>query len=215
MKQVRETAAGRSISAYVVINPKGDHVATVQAHFANSGGVLVNVWTHGDKAAARVVKGLGLELDESGRIAKGKHKGAWPYEAANQSGHAGGYGYDKFTAALSYLNIDGHMMSDHCGQRAKPPRGLSYFPADYKPAKGYSLANYGKYDATTGKRLDSFVWRNQAEKELGEGAPWEAVKAREKEIEAAAVWVAGYDSCYRVEGLNYLSAIGYHVIQAI
>lgn len=34
-----------------------------------------------------------------------------------QQGSASGYGYDKFTAALSGLTIDGHKMTDHCGAR--------------------------------------------------------------------------------------------------
>ena len=69
-KYVRETAAGKSISAYVIM--KGArHVATVQAHFSNGGRCLVNVW-HTD----------GREM---------------------QHASAGGYGYDKFTAALSGL----------------------------------------------------------------------------------------------------------------
>ena len=46
MKQVRETAAGQSISAWVILK-KGKEVATVQAHYGNSR-VLVNVW---DKAS--------------------------------------------------------------------------------------------------------------------------------------------------------------------
>lgn len=32
-----------------------------------------------------------------------------------QKGTAGGYGYDKLTAALSGMTIDGHSLSDHCG----------------------------------------------------------------------------------------------------
>jgi hypothetical protein len=43
-KQVRETAAGKSISAYIILNQKGEHVATVQAAYLNSGTVMVDVW---------------------------------------------------------------------------------------------------------------------------------------------------------------------------
>ncbi len=32
-----------------------------------------------------------------------------------QAGSAGGYGYDKLTAALAGMTIDGYTMADHCG----------------------------------------------------------------------------------------------------
>ena len=41
-----------------------------------------------------------------------------------QQGSASGYGYDKFTAALSGLTIDGHTLGDHCGDRKAA--GLKY-----------------------------------------------------------------------------------------
>lgn len=79
-KQVRETASGKSISAWVILK-KGKHIATVQAHFGDSV-VTVDVW------------------DNYIRV---------------HSGKAGGYGYDKFTAALSGAVIDGCKIFDNCG----------------------------------------------------------------------------------------------------
>lgn len=81
MKQVRETAAGKSISAWVIINKKNVHIATVQAHFGNSE-ARVDVW------------GIGTMLHQ---------------------GKAGGYGYDKMTAAMAGAVIDGIKLYDHCG----------------------------------------------------------------------------------------------------
>lgn len=81
MKQVRESNAAKSLSAYVIFK-KGEHIATVQAYYANSGGVSVDVWD--------------------------KH-------SLSHQGKAGGYGYDKFTAALSGAVIDGVKLYDHCG----------------------------------------------------------------------------------------------------
>lgn len=182
-KYVRETAAGKSISAYIIM--KGARqIATVQAHFGNGGRVLVNVWHH------------------SGNVEM-------------QHGSASGYGYDKFTAALSGLMIDGHEMTNHCGAYQKPPRGLKYFPSDFKPRKGYRLANGGEYDAETGQRVTSYGLRDAAREELGEAASWEDVDARAKELRQAKNIVRGYGSCYRLEGLKFLEAIGYTVIQAI
>lgn len=81
MKQVRETAAGKSISAWVVM--KGENqVAQVQAHYSNSGVVSVDCW-------------------------------ATP-EWEIQQGKASGYGYDKLSAALDGMTIDGHRLYDNC-----------------------------------------------------------------------------------------------------
>jgi hypothetical protein len=116
MRQVRETKAGKSISAWVILNPEGKEVATVQAYYADSGGVTVDVFQWGKP---------------------GKE---------HQQGHAGGYGYDKFAAALSRLEIDGIPMTDHCGDRLTPPEGG--FPQDFTPPAGYSLANWDRERGT-------------------------------------------------------------------
>lgn len=51
--QVRETSAGKSISAWVILNKKGVHVATVNAHYSNGGRVSVDVWNMGTEAVRR------------------------------------------------------------------------------------------------------------------------------------------------------------------
>jgi hypothetical protein len=109
-----------------------------------------------------------------------------------QRGKASGYGYDKFTAALSGLVIDGHTMADHCGKRLKPPRGKTYFPTSYKPPRGYRLTNYGLYDAQ-GKRWPAFNLGDTPEGAL----------------------TPGYSDCFKESGLNYLTALGYTVIEGI
>lgn len=192
---VRETAAGKSISAWVILKA-GKEVATVQAHYGSGGAVTVNIFQCGS-AANRSEAASGLK--------------ALYFQAAT----AGGYGYDKLTAALSGLWIDGHQLTDHCGGSLKPPRRLKYFPSDYKPRKGYRLANYGQFDRATGEPRGSYWLRDEAECQLGKGAEWEAVQARIAELKAAADTVGGYSSCYRDEGFKYLQAIGYTVIQAI
>lgn len=159
-KQVRETAAGKSLSVYVILNKKGAHVATVQAHFSNGGVCTVDVWNTGD---SRTDYGL-------------------------TQGRAGGYGYDKFTAALSNLVIDGHEMTDHCASRLSPPKGRTTWPSDAKAPTGYRFANFQTF--TYGKD--------------GERVPLG--------VESPAY---GYTSCYRESGLGYLKALGYRVIQAL
>lgn len=105
-KQVRETSAGRSISAWVILK-KGKYIATVQAHYGNSL-VTVDVW------------------DNSGRIYAGK---------------AGGYGYDKFTSALSGAVIDGHKIYDHCGQDGKSQKLLKSYHGGKSYEACLKLAN--------------------------------------------------------------------------
>ena len=131
-----------------------------------------------------------------------------------QNGTASGGGYDKFTAALSCLKIDGHVMSGHCGTSLKPPKVLGYFPVDYKPRKGYRLANYGEYDAA-GKRMNSYEYRDIARAQLGKSAEWEAVDDLAKQLRADANLTRGYSSCYKESGLSYLESLGYSVVGAI
>lgn len=197
-KFVSDTAAGKSLSAYVILNPKGQHVATVKAHFSNAGVCLVNVHCTRD---------------------------------GFQYARASGYGYDKFTAALSGLTIDGHKMSDHCSKDGapKPPRGRVTFPSGHKPRKGYALANYASVSRKTGRAVHSYHWIDEAKAALGyspalleksdDAAVWDAICERAAELEKA--WRAsddceqGYTSCYRLSGLDYLKDLGYRVIQAV
>lgn len=194
-KYVSETAAGKSISAYVILNKKGEHVATVKAHFSNGGTCLVNV--HDDKAGF-------------------------------QSAKASGYGYDKFTKALSNCTIDGHELSDHCSTKSapKPPKGRKTFPSDYKPRKGYSLANFTSV-SVSGERVNRDYWQDKAWAEMGlQGATRDVKNERRSEMYELAnnletAWresddcERGYSSCFRESGLDYLKAIGYRVICAI
>lgn len=153
MKLVEEMRGAKA--AYVILNRKGQHVSTVRAN-----------WSDNRNGAVCTVQVLNFA----------------PY-SERQSASAGGGGYDKFTSALARLTVDGIRMSDHCGMSLKPPRGQKLFPADYKPRKGYRLANY-----IQGERAASYG--------LPDGA-------------------SGYLSCYRDDGLRYLEALGYRVIQAL
>lgn len=111
MKYVTDSKAAGSLSAYVILNKKGVHVATVQAHYGSGGGVQVDVW--------------------------GAH------ELIHQ-GKAGGYGYDKFTAALSGAIIDGVKIYDHCGGYAPEEKKLKEKAVKlyaFDPEKGERFAN--------------------------------------------------------------------------
>lgn len=205
---IRDTAAAKSVSAWVILK-RGKEVATVRAHYGNGGSVTVNVWQRSDAAerSAKATERYGHPLE-----ATDKYNSPGSYQADR----AGGYGYDKFTAALGGMWIDGHRMSDHSSRDGapKPPKGLTYFPADYKCPKGYSLANYGEYDEQ-GKRRDSYSWSEAATAELGEGAAFADVQRRVKQLRESANLTGGYSNCYKADGLKFLQAIGYTVIQAL
>ena len=102
-------------------------------------------------------------------------------------GYAGGYGYDKKTAALSGLIIDGHTLANHCG-------GV---PEDEKKRERL-LREYAKNHATR----DYDYWRKRAERI---GASW-ANYDRES---------GRYRDLYFRAGLDRLSDLGYSVIFAI
>lgn len=108
-----------------------------------------------------------------------------------QRGQAGGYGYDKFTAALSGLTIDGHVLSDHSshdviadkllnkyGRTILAGKGTKAIEASIR-AKGYNLTNW----STLGGYQPN-MWK-------------------------------GYQSCYKQPALGYLSALGYKIINVI
>jgi hypothetical protein len=158
-KYVRETKAGKSITAYVIMKGRRE-VAKVLAHYSDAGVCLVNVWQDSD--------GVSKCAKANGGLYSGKTNELFQFQHAT----AGGGGYDKFSAALSGMWIDGHRMTDHCGTAKKPPNGCPVFPVGYKAPRGYQLANW----------------------DPGE---------------------AGWRSCYRLAGLDYLRDIGYTVVQVL
>lgn len=184
MERIEDKKAGRAISAYVILKG-GRFVARVHVMRGSGGGVQVDI-CQTREAAERSLAAL---LKAGGKAPK---VGEYETPLALQQAKAGGYGYDKLTAALSGMWIDGHKLSDHCGESLKKPRGKKYFPAGFKAPKGYSLANYGTFQESTGRRVDPWA----PETETGER-------------------VTGYSDCYRLAGTDYLAAVGYTVIQAI
>jgi hypothetical protein len=168
-KYVSDTKAGKSISAYIILNKKGKEVATVRAHYSDGGNVLVNIFqsseTHGF-----------------------------------QAGSAGGYGYDKFTAALSGLQIDGHKLTNHCGESKKMPKGG--FRAA-KPPRGWMFNNRALF--TDRKTLATDTERDEWEEKIG----------RFHNHNLPPGWYYAPTSCYRNEGMNYLRSFGYRILKAI
>lgn len=118
MKFVSDTKGGKSISAWIVLRADGTEVATVRAYYSDGGTCLVNVFNCGkDNKSVE--------------------------EKSFQHAQAGGGGYDKLVAALTGMEIDGHTMSDHCGEKLSPPKGGTW-KQKAKIPKGYRLANWSK-----------------------------------------------------------------------
>lgn len=134
-----------------------------------------------------------------------------------QHGRAGGYGYDKLTAALSGLVIGGHTLADHCEVSLKPPRGLPGFPKDYK-RRGYQTANYAHWirdNAESAWRPLSDVERRAFLFGRDESPDDTAARDRVKAADARGDLFRGFTSCHKVAGLDYLKARGLRVFQAI
>lgn len=202
--QVRETAAGKSISADIVLNKKGEHVATVQAHFSNGGTVTVDVWNHGDDACWRslvTARKAGAITDKALQKAiaaapdyyvdhEAREKWAAYTLFGLQQGRAGGYGYDKFAAALAGLIIDGHTMANHCGTVPEAEKArVRLFNAYCKTAANTGIKNQKEWDAKADKIGASF-------------ANWRTEKNR-------------YDSLHFTAGMDRLKTMGYRVVSAI
>jgi hypothetical protein len=106
-----------------------------------------------------------------------------------QAGKASGYGYDKFTAALSGLIIDGHTMADHCGKvpecEEKKAKLMKAYLADNRPYN------------------ESAKEYNEKARKLG--ARWANFNTEKGK----------FTSLHFESGLNRLQMLGYQVIQAI
>ncbi|EPX9606381.1 hypothetical protein ACW6G5_004691 [Pseudomonas aeruginosa] len=215
-KQVRSTNAGHSISAWVILNSKGEHVATVNAHYSNGGRVSVDVWNIGDKATRRSYDSAMLPLAPEARaaaMAKAERdalkKRDWlkPEDAPGyaaydlfglQQSSAGGYGYDKLAAALSGLVIDGHTIADHCGRVPEKEKARAALFTQYCKFHDYS----GERTRAAEKGWDRAHWAKRASKIGASFANWDSDKGR-------------YTSLHFEGGLRRLETLGYRVIQAI
>lgn len=203
--QVRETKAGAAISAYIVLDKKGAHVATVNAHYSDGGRVTLDAWNIG-KAVIRSFE----TARKTGRVSE-KALAALAEKAPDyykeqteredwaardmfglQQSSAGGYGYDKFAAALAGLIIDGHTIANHCGQVPEDEKKRAALMRSYIKAVESGAPAAGK------------EWREKAARIGCHFTNW--TKCGESER-----WA----SLYFEHGLSRLECFGYRVIQAI
>lgn len=191
---VRETAAGKSISAYVVLNKKGVEVATVQAHFSNGGRCLVNVWD--DKAGFQHASAGGAGYDKFTRALSGM-----VIDGHAMSDHCGGEGVPKMPKGRHTYPKD---------FRAKPGYTLANW-VSVSRATGRRIYN----EAWVYHALELLGLKRDSMSE----SEWERVMVKAQELEkewrASDDCETGWGSCFREAGMDYLKALGYRVIQAI
>ena len=203
--QVRETKAGRAISAYIVLDKKGAHVATINAHYGAGGRVSVDVWNIGGAAIRSFETARKTGRVSEKALAALAEKAPDYYEEQTereewaardmfglQQSSAGGYGYDKFAAALAGLIIDGHTIANHCGQ----------VPEDEKKRAGL-MRSYIK-SVESGAPAAGKEWREKAARIGCHFTNWTTCGNFER-----------WSSLYFEHGLSRLECFGYRVIQAI
>lgn len=191
-KQVRETAAGQSISASVILNKKGEHVATVQAHYSNAGRVTVDVWS-----TSVGLEGMCKRSDLWAKLPTDKDYKSGAFDLWSlQQGSAGGYGYDKHAAALAGLIIDGHTIADHCGQVPEAEGARAALLRAYRRAV---VSNAVKTPAARDG------WQQKAKRIGCHFANWQQ----------DAAGCEGWSSLHFDQGLTRLESLGYTVISAI
>ncbi len=116
-----------------------------------------------------------------------------------QNGKAGGYGYDKTTAALAGFWIDGHRLADHCGQ--VEPEAMD------KAARLLKQHMAGKLPKLPHCNGGSTEMREAAEKI---GFRWSNWRSDENHPHGGC-----YTSIYPETGVERLSCLGYTVIQVL
>jgi hypothetical protein len=181
----------RTHSAWVVLNPKGEHFATITAQYTRycAGRMYFNVRNVTQSAQQRTADRYAAThgkrlIDRDATDAAGLH--LW-FQAAS----AGGYGYDKTTAALSGLIVDGHTLADHCGGVPEADK-----------AKDRLFAAYCKAAATDDTAEMRGEWAAKARKIGARFANWNRAENR-------------YYSLYFESGLDRLRTLGYTVFDVL
>lgn len=171
MKRIYETAAGRQLTVCVIMRG-ARHVATVRIHH---GSTTVTAEISQDAEGCRRSEAAWAKMVKRQPRSSDTAQTRWGL----QSKKVGGYGYDKSTAALGGMWVDGHQLTNHCDGGSLPCPKAGHWPQDAKPPRGYRFAN---------------------------------LKALDPENPGAGMV---YMDCYRIAGLEYLSALGYRVILAL
>lgn len=165
MKHIQDIS---DCTATIVLNNKGEHVATVQTRYGSGGGVQVDVWSRVDG-----------------------------YLQLTHQKKAGGYGYDKRTAALAGATIEGYRIADHCG---------SVEPAGEKKRAALMNAYKKRVKAGNMSREDHAAFEKKAERIGCRFANWNT---------PAVGLPHSWGSLHNESGLGRLSMLGFRLITAI
>ena len=214
MKSIAERS---NVSASVILNHKGEPVATVQTLYGSGGTVYVEVHAIGDAALLRCLdtslktgRVTQKQLDKAIAAAtycstpESKRHYAADELLRVQRSSAGGYGYDKATAALAGMVIDGHTMANHCGnapeaEKARARLFREYCAAHDKPEGEPRTYEYWRDRAKRiGARFSNYC--QAGNKDRGKNAP----PLRDRAT-----------SLYFESGLERLSSLGYRIISAV
>jgi hypothetical protein len=211
---------GKSVSdrcnatAYVILNRKGEHVANVQFLFGSGGGVQCDVINFGNASGRCLVSALKANRVSMKHVEKLESEAKYcstpedrrDYAARelfhDQTGRAGGYGYDKKAAALSGLMIDGHTMADHCGN-----------VPEAEAQRARLFREYCKAHDIRGGNTDPEYWRKRAAKIGCRFANWQ--EGGDTRWGSPPPRIGRYTSLHFDSGLDRLQALGYRVINAI
>lgn len=245
MQQVRDTKAGQSISAYIVLDRRNQQVATVHVYHGST--TRVDVFADGDSALNRNCDAMGVTRPaDTPREpwVPGRPDPDW-YAAIQQQGRASGGGYDMETAAMAGLYIDGRRLFDHCGHDASLDRLYKRYRREMTktggPAtravqerfdrlakkRGARFANPQTVDTTNGKTVRTVelsLFDESALEARGYGKNDRFGRAYGltpnefvliDKSHADRFCVRIYDSLFYDSGLSRLEALGYRVIRAI
>ena len=134
-KYVSDTKAAKSLSAHVILRPDGSVVGVVKIHHGQ-GRKFCNIHQRSDAWRACAVA-FGMDLSTRVGEEAGHNRFGFQYATAS------GYGMDLTNQMLSGLMIDGHKLTDDCGESLPRPAG-GLFPQGFTPPPGYSLCNWSR-----------------------------------------------------------------------
>lgn len=197
-KYVSETKAGKSVSAWLILNRKGEYVAKVLAHYSDSGVCLVNVF---DKTA-------GFQHATAGGYGYDKFHSA--LSGMSIDGH-------RMTDHCSRDNAPKKPKGCKLYPREfKAPKGYSL--VNYTRVSRSTGNCFYRYHWIDKAKAELGFTKDNLENNNDAGI-WESI--RQKAFDLEITWQAsddcetGFSDCYRESGLSYLESIGYRVYQLI
>lgn len=214
MKSIAERS---NVSASVILNRKGEPVAAVQTLWGSGGTVYVEVHAIGDAALLRCLdtalktgRVTQKQLDVTIAAAtycstpESERRYAADELLRVQFGRAGGYGYDKATAALAGMIVDGHTMANHCGSVPEAEKARASLFREYCAA----------HDKPEGEPRTYEYWRDRAKRIGARFANYCNAGNKDRRSDAPPLRDRA-TSLHFESGLERLSSLGYRIVSAV